>query len=67
MASIHGITLGSVIIVTLMPFTSIKFMSMNSFDVISKLGSFTVMKMDAQKQGDKTGFSLYKNMNLERN
>ena len=25
------------------------------------------MKMDAQKQGDKTGFSLYKNMNLERN
>ena len=36
MASIHGITLGSVIIVTLMPFTSIKLMSMNRFDVFSK-------------------------------
>ena len=36
MASIHGITLGSVIIVTLMPFTSIKLVSMNRFDVFSK-------------------------------
>ena len=25
------------------------------------------MKMDTQKQGDKKGLSLFKNMNLERN